>query len=651
MKKYIYIILSIFTLGGVTSCLDNFEEANTNPNKMYNTNIQLVFPGTVYRTLNVFGKMNYVQYLNYSRQLMLLARFINLREGDMDSYYVGFYVNILRDLSEMENQYEKVEGAENRLMIIKTWKALVYSIMASTWGPMPMSDAMMTFPDKKDYKYDSEKDMYIQVLDLLKTATENFNPNPTNEDFLKPDPVFGGNTKSNIEKWRKFANTLRLDVALRIQNIDKNLAEEHIKAAMQHEEWLISSLNDMVQPSWGTDPGNDVSYYYNEALKNLTESNFSSANYPRIAQYFFTYLQSYQDPRLEKFVDPTDPKDRYAVLDTIRIKRISSYSGFDTTMVAIVKHSIPHCPAPELPGIPITWEPGYDPNSNNGQGTDRYQNPYRDIDDKKGWSYVNKSFLKQDTKVVFLNWASTCFMKAEAKLKFGIGSKSAQQYYEDGIAASFAEYGTTDNLSSYMAQDGVKWNTNGKGLSDCMQIYYCDINGANDPFEQIVKQRWIAEYFNGFACWVLDRRTRILNLPPMFYNGSGPGLEGSNDRFEFAPERFIYSINERATNRSEYDKAIQTLQKNSPKGDAASRWGDNLWTHLNFAKVNPALAGADAKWSNRTFIWNQHAIQNQYGKTEEDLIKNAHKEFPQITDTIGLKTYLKYEIVEIVKPR
>ncbi|MDR3217393.1 MAG: SusD/RagB family nutrient-binding outer membrane lipoprotein [Dysgonamonadaceae bacterium] len=649
MKKIIFSILSILFMGIFTGCLDKFEEVNSNPDKLYQTSAQLILPGTIYRTMNVYAEMNYTKLLNYSRGGRVAYAEIGLSESDINSYTTAFYVNILRDLLDLETQYEGIESAENRLMMIKTWKAFVYSIIVGIWGPMPMSDAMIA-PNKLDYKYDTEKDMYIQIFDLLKTATERLNPVSANDDFLNPDPVFGGAARTNIEKWRKFANTLRLDLALRVENIDKALAEQQIRECMEHEDWIIASVDDMVQPTWGSTIGSDVSYYYTRLLQNLTDANLSESTYPRIGQYMFTYLRSYNDPRLEKYVDRPGYEDRLIINDTINIIRKSEYSGLDTTLNVISRHTVPYAPGQEHPGTPQTWEAGFDPNSNNGAGTGRYQNPYGGIP-KKGWAYVNISFLDKNAKLNFLNWASACFIKAEVKLKYGIGQKSVQEYYEEGITASFRQYGISgEELNAYMAQDGVKWGTNGKGLDDYMQIYFADINGADNPLEQIVKQRWIAEYFNGFAGWILERRTRIFNFPPMLYNGS-QGLEGSNGRFDYPPERLIYSINERSTNNDEYEKAIQLLQAASPKGDRVNRWGDNLWTHLQFAKVNPGLADAEAKWTGRVFVWNQHALQNRYGKTEEEMIKIAQKEFSQITDTTGLQIYLKYTIEEIIVPR
>lgn len=67
----------------------------------------------------------------------------------------------------------------------------------------------------------------------------------------------------------------------------------------------------------GSDVSNDVSYYYNRFLKKIPTEGFRESDYPRINEYFFIYLRSYNDPRLEAFVDPTETLNQYTVSDTI----------------------------------------------------------------------------------------------------------------------------------------------------------------------------------------------------------------------------------------------------------------------------------------------------------------------------------------------
>ena len=314
MKKTIISICTAIALGTAVSCTDNFEDININPNKIYEANMESIFPGSVYKTINAMAELNYNQMCWWARYSGHFGGSVDMNESTSDSFYKKFYVEIIRDLELSERQYDGVPGYENRVAIVRTWKAYIYSIVVSMYGGMPLSDAMIFDPNKFLVKHDTEEEMYRQILDMLKKASESFNPDASS-DVLKKDPIFrsGSGTTSDIIKWRKFANTLRLEVAMRATNIAPDLAEQHARECMEHEDWIIASLDDMVAPAWGSDVSNDVSYYYNRFLKKIPTEGFREGDYPRINEYFFIYLRSYNDPRLEAFVDPTETLNQYTV--------------------------------------------------------------------------------------------------------------------------------------------------------------------------------------------------------------------------------------------------------------------------------------------------------------------------------------------------
>lgn len=98
--------------------------------------------------------------------------------------FTKIYVEIIRDLELSERQYDGVPGYENRVAIVRTWKAYIYSIVVSMYGGMPLSDAMIFDPNKFLVKHDTEEEMYRQILDMLKKASESFNPDASS-DVLK----------------------------------------------------------------------------------------------------------------------------------------------------------------------------------------------------------------------------------------------------------------------------------------------------------------------------------------------------------------------------------------------------------------------------------------------------------------------------------
>jgi hypothetical protein len=642
MKKTVsYILTTLFLVNLGSACTDDFDEVNKNPNKIYEVTPQHVFPGVVYKTLTHSAELNY-RYFSWQARYVL----INAAPNDADDTsgaFTNFYVKVLKDLKKLEDTYVGLEGYQNAGCMILTWKAYVYSILVAAFGGVPMSEAI-SVSDDNVYRYDSEAEIYMEILRLLEQSAAEFDPQG---DKLKLDPVFRtSDGSSDIEKWRKFANTLRLDIALRIQNMDAALAEKHIRGSLEHEDQLISSVSDIAKGQWGTNINADASYYYKQFVQAYelgTNTSVGVTTYPRINQYFFLYLRSYKDPRLAVYGQRTDDAYRFKVTnDTLTRPTTGDPATRDSILV---EYLIPYLPLRES-NVPRGWVVGIDPNS--PSGTQTYIDPYTSNINDKTWTLINKNFIKPDAEQVFLNWADACFMKAEVAVKYpGLLSKPAEEYYYEGISAAFAEYGLSASYSDYIKQDGIKWNTNGKGLSEYRGFYAADINGEGgdeNHLEQIYKQRYIADFFNGNAGWTLERRTRVMKYPPFFY--SNVTNEGGNGICDFTPERLLYPKKEMNYNRDAYYDAIANLQSNSATPNPA-RWGDNFYTALRITKANPL--SLDSWIIPGQVEYNARFINKWYGKTQEEFILNAGKDYPAMAaNATGLARYIGYKVTLVL---
>ena len=665
MKKITYICLLAF-IGSLFGCTDKFEEVNTNGNKMYKAELPNIFAGTVYRTMNTVSEFNFMNGNLFARYLVLGFR-TTPSQDEGNGYFRKFYVDVLRDLNDCELEYNGKEGFENRAAIAKTWKAYVYYVMVSMYGGIPMSDALLTeTSNKRDFKYDTELEVYTNILKLLDDAVNLYDPEtPYTADVLMEDPVFGVTTNAtvaleNIAKWRKFANTLRLNVALQSQNLSMDLARDNAVKAMEHEDWLISSVDEIVEPQWGTDRDADRSYYWDRLLKPLETGTLSDSTFPALAEYFSIYLFTFNDPRIEAYVEKSNARGsavdkQFQVRDTITRPHVcdvmecpnwinhlmDGLNAFRRDSV-IVGHSVPYVPMREQVRMPTGWEAAYRP----GSTTDRLSDPLntRSVYNP---SYIKEDFIKIDAKFRILNWADACFLKAEAKVLFGLGSKSAQEYYEDGIRASFAQYGVS-GVAEYMSQNGVKWGTDKTGFKDSRGLYQAKITGSNGQegqLEQIYKQRYFADFFNGIEGWNLERRTRAMGWPPFFSGGASSNVDGIHTVYNFWTERMIYPLTESYQNKTEYYKAVENLQKASPYA-RSERWGDNVWTSLGFAKKDPAIDTADDLYlGNKVIFFRTEYLEHLYGKTYEELVNYAKKVSGETNEDKALIKALDYEFI------
>ena len=653
MKKYLYTLCTVALLGLVTSCVDSFDTTNRNPDKLYldDIDIQKIFPGSIYKSLNVLSEMNYNHY-GYMARYVVSWTAPKSMDNIGDKFY-NFYKKVLGDIAIMEEKYDR-DSNGNYWAILTTWKAYLYSVLTTTWGPVPM-DAACKETYGNVYYYNSEAEVNMQILRWLDTAVDIFDPE--GEQMLK-DPFYPGTGgESDIEKWRKFANSLRLDIAIRMMNMKKNpeattLAREQIEKALNptNRNYLFTSNDDNAAGRYGTDPNADVSLYYERILKEFDlgtklETELGGLTYPAMNEYFFCYMRSFQDPRLSKYAQQSRNNNTVGAKyesekDYRAVVRDSLWSTKEKRFVQ-VSYRIPYLPRFEMKQTPSGWLTGKDEHNNDLQSL--YSTASVSIE---GYTYalVPRDFIKQDATIKLLTWAEVNFMLSEIQLRkeeWGINvalPQSAEQYYYNGINASMNEYGVTTGISEYLERDGIKWNTNGLGCHDYRNFYKADINGKGgykNNLQQVWKQRYFATYFNGYAGWTLERRTRVMNYPPFFYNNpeNNYGTYGAN-LLDPIPERLQYPIDERNWNMNYYREACRMLQSASktPRPDGA--FDDNFYTPLAFAG-SYNMEGLYDRWKEGYLMYNNEMVAHWYGDTLEEFYDNVLKDYPEYSHLQG----------------
>src|SRR5690606_29077502 len=107
-------------------------------------------------------------------------------------------------------------------------KAYTFQLITDAWGDVPYTDALkgqLADSNVVNPEYDTQRVVYHGILADIDTALKLINPN----DAVTPgaeDLIYGG----NMVKWRKFANTLKLRVYMRMSNIDPVTAQAGITA-------------------------------------------------------------------------------------------------------------------------------------------------------------------------------------------------------------------------------------------------------------------------------------------------------------------------------------------------------------------------------------------------------------------------------------
>jgi hypothetical protein len=531
MKKCIsFYLIAIITF---TSCTKSIDQVNKNPNNPTIVEPEFLFTTSIFETMNLYGgAMNRVVFFNYTHHFSgFQGEFqrYNVGINENNTYWRNTYVRCLQPVNQIEILYKENPSYKNRVLIAKIWKNFILSNTLSIWGSIPTQSALEGTPS---VPFQKEEDAYYSIIGDLKVLADSINLNGDKYTEMA-DKIYQG----NLLKWKKFATTLRLRLALRISNDAPNgnptFAKKVVQEIFQNPQFIISAKDETASAIWGT-TSDTWSPLYDRAVYNYA-ANKSSI--PVTNESLVYHMLPYSDPRLPVYAQPAKQGPQIGAYFGQNI----SYGGGSTYAGGIA-------------------------NPHTGLKQDDY-------------SYIGERFLKPEAEYIFLSYAEACFLKAEAALKGYVSNAPASQYYYEGIDASFSHYGlTTTQATSYKNTPGIKWGTSsdstGRGalFQDWLQICTSFIP-AGDFNRQIIMQHWLAIPGQGVDAWALIRRTRVLEFQPQFATYEGT--------YAYVPNRLPYPTDEIKANAGEVQTALTWLGGQ-----------DNLTTKLWFAlptRKNPYL--------------------------------------------------------------
>jgi hypothetical protein len=130
-----------------------------------------------------------------------------------------------------------LNGSNNdQIAIARILKAYRFSILTDRYGDMPYFEALK---GNTQPVFDSQEDIYADIFKELDEAVEQFDM----IGKVKGDILFDG----DVTKWQKFANSLRLILALRVSDADDALGSAQFNDALNSEGGVIESNDENVE--------------------------------------------------------------------------------------------------------------------------------------------------------------------------------------------------------------------------------------------------------------------------------------------------------------------------------------------------------------------------------------------------------------------
>lgn len=579
MKNIIYIVM-IF----LASCTKSFQDVNTDPNSFTKVSPEASIEAAVW-------KLNYQMETRNSDKFWEMSHFITPPGTRYDATDAGLwqtlYVNVLENLQQVLVNYGTDTAFTNRVQIARILECYAYSILVGTYGAIPVMQAN-NLNYLNTIAFDNEDTVYNYILTNLKDAASKINLTKQS-DKLTYDVVYGSDANSLL-RWVKFANTLRLKIALRCKRNLGSMATAHIQDVMANEANTIVTEAETAKMKHENVSGNE-NYNYQNYIKVV-----SSLGMPRLNDFFFTFLRSYQDPRLNVYFDSSSVSiaNRYLLTtDTLSSTKDDS--------LRIVSYPIPFFGEPLSPNTLSGWTALTTQTSPlSGTSSAPATNTY---------SYPAAVFFNNPAQpFIMLSYAEACFLKAEAaQLSLG-GSQAASAYYYAGIAANFAYWGLSNGaLTTYENTNGIKWGTAGTGFNNYLGIVNCNIPQAD--INKIWTQSWINYYPDqAFDAYTLQLRTRSLNFPP-HTNPGGNSAAYLPVPYADMPMRYSYPTQIKQVDPAGYQSALTQL-------GVYGVYPDDLFMYIPLHYEVPYTI---PNWNNANASYDMRFVQKWYGTTIQAL--------------------------------
>jgi hypothetical protein len=338
------------------------------------------------------------------------------------------------------------------------------------------------------------------------------------------DMIFGG----DMVKWKTFANSLRLRLALRVSEVDAAMATTQATAAIAGGV-MASTADEAKCPPSNKGWGNDYNY---TLLFNWGETQHMTSTFEKLV----TNIGGIDWPATVAATTKPAKIDPRAVV------------MFD----------------PSSDGLWRGVTPGLHPNDVNQEPNTKTKVAVL------GVKTVGAEGARNITrKYDLMLFEEVCFLKAEAALR-GFAPGNAKSEYEAGVNASFSRWGVS-GADVYLA-------SNDKNTAGTSANFTDMTGGGNTQLEKIITQKYISLFPDvSIEAWSDKRR---LNLPrfdvPAYRD---PVVFGAAPTSITDPRSFIKRVkipdSEGINNTVEYNKGVALM------GAGGDRPSTNLWWDTN----------------------------------------------------------------------
>jgi hypothetical protein len=308
MKKYILIVAVFFSIG-ISGCKKDYLSLEVNPNQPSVSPPGLTLAGALVTAAATVNGGSYAEYGVWAGFFTRSGNYVPSTTLDQfqltNTSYTGVWTTLYSNLTNFNNLQvaaAKDPTLANYQAIAMIMKVYDFQQLVDQFGDVPYSQAFQPSTILNP-GYDNQLAIYNDLVKQLDAAIALIKNSSTAANPGAADVVFGG----NMIGWRKFANTLKLRLAVRQSNLATNAAATDLDATAG-EGYLDGTTQAIANPGYSNTLSGSSSQqspfyasYGFDVNGNATGNNL----YYRANVFFIKILQADNDPRLNRVFTPT----------------------------------------------------------------------------------------------------------------------------------------------------------------------------------------------------------------------------------------------------------------------------------------------------------------------------------------------------------
>ena len=269
IRKYITsLALGVAVTGAMVSC-DTLDEKFYNPDKLTEADFSLLFAsaqtkghlfrydyGATYHYMRGFGKMLGLGvsplYLDRTQNNTIVRPWDGWSGTPFNEFiFTQTCTNYSKELSGMKLLYADMteeEQEQNKVYMLCSDIIRSYAFQRATdlYDDMPYSEAGGAFQELFYPKYDTQEEIYMNIMETLKNAAAElseyqFQTDAQESKFSSVDILCNG----DLDKWIRMANSLRLRMAMRLCHVKPDAALSTIKELIAENRMLTEYSHDI----------------------------------------------------------------------------------------------------------------------------------------------------------------------------------------------------------------------------------------------------------------------------------------------------------------------------------------------------------------------------------------------------------------------